>query len=100
MWGRKWRARSAKNVVDEIEMLISNYSCKIFGIVDDIFSIDQQRVIDISEEIMKRNLNILWGFETGVKYVSENMLKKGAESGCIFIAYGIESASQDVMKNV
>ena len=100
MSGQKWRDRTAINVVDEIEMLVNKYNCKIIDFVDDIFSVDQKRVIAISEEIIRRKLDILWGFETGVRYVSEEMLRKAAEAGCKFIMYGVESASKEVMKNV
>lgn len=98
--GQKWRDRTAINVVDEIEMLVNKYNCKIMDFIDDIFSVDQKRVIAISEEIVRRKLDILWGFETGVRYVSEEMLGKAAEAGCRFIMYGVESASKKVMKNV
>lgn len=98
--GKKWRSRSAKNIVDEIEMLVSKYNCKIIDFVDDIFSIDQKRVIEMSEELIRRKIDILWGFETGVKNVSENMLNKAAEAGCRFIIFGVESASKEVMKSV
>lgn len=75
MSGQKWRDRTAINVVDEIEMLVNKYNCKIIDFVDDIFSVDQKRVIAISEEILRRKLDILWGFETGVRYVSEETLR-------------------------
>ncbi len=81
-------------------MLVNKYDCKVIDFADDIFSVDQKRVIAISEEIVIRNLDIFWGFETGVKFVSEEMLRKVAKAGCKFIIYGVESASKDVMKNV
>lgn len=99
-WGRKWRARSACNIVDEIEWLVKQYDCRIIDIVDDIFSVDQQRVMEVADEILDRKLDIMWGFETGVRYVSEAMLQKVAKAGCRFIIYGVESASSDVMKHV
>ena len=99
-WGRKWRARSARNIVDEIELLVKQYGCRIIDFVDDIFSLDQQRVMDMADDILDRKLDILWGFETGVRHVSETLLQKVAKAGCRFIIYGVESASRDVMKHV
>lgn len=98
-WGR-WRARSAKNVVDEMEWLHKEYSIKYFFFVDDIFSVDEQRVIDICKEIIKRNLNITWWFETRPDNVSKDMLQWAKKSGCIMVEFGVESGSQKILDNL
>lgn len=54
----------------------------------------------ISEEIQRRGLKVLWGFETRVNLVSAEMLSKAAAAGCIFIFYGIESGSEVMLKTI
>jgi radical SAM superfamily enzyme YgiQ (UPF0313 family) len=100
LWKRKWIARSASSIVDEIEMLHKKYNISFFVFVDDIFSVDQKRVIEMSDEIINRKLKILWGFETAVRFVSLEMLERAKAAGCSCIFYGIESGSENILYNV
>ncbi len=97
-WGRRWRARSAKNVVDEIEYVKKKfpYITRIF-FEDDEFTVDNQRVIDICNEIIKRKIKINWQCSSRVDTVNEEMLRKMKESGCNNISYGIESGSRKIL---
>jgi len=91
-----FRARSAKNVVDEME------ECKKMGIkeifiYDDTFGVDRQRVIDICKEIIKRNLKIFWDVRTRVNTVDTELLKKMKKAGCQRIHYGVEAGTQKIL---
>lgn len=99
-WGGHWRKRSARNVVDEIEMLHREYQREVFNFADDIFTVNEQWVIEICKEIMGRGLDILWDCETRVNFVSAGMLRYMKEAGCYSIAYGVESASPAILKAI
>jgi len=99
-WSRRWRARSAKNVVDEIESLYNKYNIRFFVFFDDIFTTNQQRVIDICKEIIKRDLKIRWYAETRVDCVSKEMLEWMKKSGCFLVQFGIESGSTTILKTI
>jgi len=99
-WGRFWRPRSAKNVVDELEWLNKEYGVKFFSFSDDVFSVNQQRVIDICKEIIKRNLKIKWFTETRVDCVSKEMLEWMKKAGCYMLEFGVESGSPRIIKNI
>jgi radical SAM superfamily enzyme YgiQ (UPF0313 family) len=95
--GNVFRARSAKNVVDEME------ECKKMGIeeifiYDDTFSVDRQRVLDICLEIQKRKLDIAWDVRTRVNTVDEEMLKSMKKAGCQRIHYGVEAGTEKILK--
>jgi radical SAM superfamily enzyme YgiQ (UPF0313 family) len=64
MFGRKYRMRSPKNVVDEIEHVHNKYGQSQFTFYDDAFTVDSQRVIQICDEIRRRKLAIHWDCET------------------------------------
>jgi radical SAM superfamily enzyme YgiQ (UPF0313 family) len=100
IWQRRWTQRSAKNVVDEIEMLKSKYGVEFIIMTDDIFTVNQKRVIEICEEIIKRKLDVLWGFETAVNLVSSELLRIARRAGCCCILYGVESGSETILSNV
>ncbi len=95
--GKKFRARSYKNVVDEIEICL-NMGISEFLFYDDNFNIDAERVNLICDEIMKRHLDISWSVRAHVNTVTENMLKTMRRAGCKAIHYGIESGNERLLK--
>ncbi|MGC9517052.1 MAG: B12-binding domain-containing radical SAM protein [Methanomicrobiales archaeon] len=97
MHGRKIRLRSAKNIVDEIEHLISDYAAEMIAFMDDTFTLKPERVIEICDEIKKRNLHFFWGCTARVDTVNKELLDKMREAGCITIFYGVESADQQIL---
>jgi radical SAM superfamily enzyme YgiQ (UPF0313 family) len=96
-YGKKWRARSAENVVAEIEECI-NLGIGEIEIYDDTFTYDRQRVIDICLDMLRKKLKIDWAIRTRVDRVDKEMLQIMAKAGCKRINYGIESANPEVLK--
>jgi len=94
--GKNFRARSAKNVVDEMEECEKNGIKEIF-MYDDTFGVDRRRVLDICSEIIKRNINIAWDIRTRVNTVDEEILKALKEAGCQRIHYGVEAGTQKIL---
>ena len=95
--GKKFRARSAINVVDEIQRCVDMGIGEIL-VYDDTFTIDRQRVMDICHLIMERGLNITWDIRARVDTIDREMLKALKEAGCERIHYGIESADPKILK--
>jgi len=93
VWGRTWRGRSPKNIVDEIEFLQQKYNVKEFGFLDDSASVDRKRWEGICDEIIKRTLNIKWTTPNGIAHwtLTRETLNKMYTAGCYRITFGIES---------
>lgn len=97
VWSGKLRMRSAKNIVDEISALKLNYGVNHFVIVDDNFTINRSRAELICNELEHRNINVSWECNGRVDRVNKEMLDMMKKAGCIYIAYGIESGSQEIL---
>jgi radical SAM superfamily enzyme YgiQ (UPF0313 family) len=97
MFGRKYRMRSPKNVVDELEFLHNTYQADQFTFYDDAFTVDQHRAEELCAEIRKRKLKIKWDCETRVDMVTKELLLKMRQAGCIAVWFGVESGSQRVI---
>ncbi len=97
MFGRKYRMRSPKNVVDELEYLHNTYGAKDFTFYDDAFTVDQSRVETICRDIHSRNLQIKWDCGTRVDMVTKDLLQKMKDAGCIAVWFGVEAGSQRVI---
>jgi len=95
--GKIFRARSATNVVDEIEEC-TNKGIHEFLFYDDTFSVNKKRVVDICNEIVRRKLNIGWDIRARIDTVNEDVLKHLEKAGCQGIHYGIEAGSERILK--
>jgi len=97
MFGRRYRTRSPKSVVDELEFLQKNYGAEQFTFYDDTFTVNQTRTAEICDEIIARKLKIEWDCETRVDMVTKELLQKMKDAGCFAVWYGLESGSQRLL---
>ena len=100
MHGKKIRERSVENIVDEIEYLKTNYDIDTIAFMDDTFTLKKRKVMAICDEILKRNIEIMWGCTSRVDTLDEKLLKKMKEAGCITIFIGVESEDQQQLDNM
>jgi anaerobic magnesium-protoporphyrin IX monomethyl ester cyclase len=100
VWGRSWRGRSPKNVVDEIELLKKDLGFQEFYFLDDSASVDKKRWEAICDEILKRKLDITWTTPNGIAHwtLSKDILTKMKKAGCYRITFGIESGNPETRK--
>jgi radical SAM superfamily enzyme YgiQ (UPF0313 family) len=100
MFGKRYRMRSPKNVVDEIEQIHSKYGQSQFTFYDDAFTVDSKRVVQVCDEIQRRKLAIQWDCETRVDMVSKELLQKMKDAGCMATWFGVESGSPSVLEKM
>jgi len=96
------RLRSPENVVAEIEHVLKKYHIEYFGIWDDDFTADMDRVIEICDLILKRGIKIHWNLPNGVRADRANLtlFKKMKEAGCFAIDFGVETGSQEILAKI
>ena len=99
---RRWRSRSPPNVIKEMKFLLNKYQkIQSFQFYDDNFTLDQERVYQMCDMIIKNRLNkFQWCCLARVDQVTEPLLKRMKEAGCRKISYGVESSSPVVLKNI
>jgi radical SAM superfamily enzyme YgiQ (UPF0313 family) len=91
-----WRPRSIENIMDELHQLTSD-GYKQLMFVDDNFTLNQQRVIELCKNIRKERMDIEWIAEGRVDQCSYLMFKEMVKAGCRMLYFGIESANQHVL---
>jgi radical SAM superfamily enzyme YgiQ (UPF0313 family) len=99
-WGQKVRMHSPKRVVDEIEMLVSQFDIKKIFFHDDTFNIGIPRVLEICRGIKDRGVEVDWACSCRVVPVSEEMIATMVESGCRHICWGVESGSEGILRSI
>jgi anaerobic magnesium-protoporphyrin IX monomethyl ester cyclase len=98
--GKKWRARSADNVVAEIQYLIDGFGMRGLLFRDPEFTADNSRVKAICEQILEKKLSFSWRCETRIDTVNEELLTLMARAGCVGINFGVESVTDKVLEGV
>jgi anaerobic magnesium-protoporphyrin IX monomethyl ester cyclase len=101
-FGRRWRARSADSVIEELEELHHKYGFRAVAFVDDNFTLSPERVVAISEGIIRKGLDIWWwNFSRAENIVkNEEMLKVMKRAGAKTIYIGVESANPHTLADL
>lgn len=89
------RYRPIDDIVNEIKSLKNNYKIDAFFILDDTFTLRKERAFEFCEKI--KPLKIVWASQTRVDLVTDELVKKMKDAGCIQIDFGIESGSQRML---
>jgi len=97
MHGRKFRMRSPKNIVDELEFLHKTYDVNNFTFCDDAFTVEPAITEELCRLIIERKLNIRWNCGTRVDLLTKELLLKMRDAGCVSVWFGVESGSQKVL---
>jgi anaerobic magnesium-protoporphyrin IX monomethyl ester cyclase len=100
VFGKKFRAQSPERVVRELAYYQEKLGIKEFAFYDDVFTLNRDRAFDISDLILKAGLKLHWTCETRVNLVDKELLLRMKRSGCYAIAYGIESASEEILETI
>lgn len=103
MNGHSYRTRSVKNVVDEMERnkkLFPNLKEIMFE--DDTLTmrIARDRLIELCEEIIRRDLGLAWSANARVDLNDLETLQLMKRSGCRMLCVGFEFGDQQVLNNV
>jgi radical SAM superfamily enzyme YgiQ (UPF0313 family) len=91
-----WRSRSVENMMEELHMLFSKVY-KLFLFVDDNFTLNPKRVINLCNRLRKEKVDIEFFAEGRVDTCPQDMLNEMSRANCRMIYFGIENATQKVL---
>jgi anaerobic magnesium-protoporphyrin IX monomethyl ester cyclase len=100
MFGKGFRARSPKNIVDELEWLRDEHGADAFTFYDDTFTLNRNRALEICDEIKRRKIGLPWDCQTRVSTVSKEILDKMCSANCQQVFFGVESGCQRILDAV
>jgi radical SAM superfamily enzyme YgiQ (UPF0313 family) len=92
----KWRARSARHVVEELKYLEAHGYGSVY-FVDDHFLLQPKRIDAICQGVTDARLTIQWGIEGRVDSVAQHLFPAMAKAHCRTVMFGIESGSQKIL---
>jgi radical SAM superfamily enzyme YgiQ (UPF0313 family) len=100
MWGTRYYMRTPMDVANEMEQFKNEYGVTNFDFYDLTAIIKRDWIIEFSQEIMKRKLNITWQIPGGTRSeaIDAEVARHLYLSGCRNITYAPESGSKDMLR--
>lgn len=98
----KIRHRSPENVLKEIRYLVKSFGVKELHFEDDNLTLKREHVEKICQLMLRNNIKVNWACPNGIRAdrVDGDLIRLMKKSGCYFVAFGIESASPKILKNI
>ena len=100
LYGRKWNALEADQVVEEVTDLVSRYRLSLLWVVDDNFLVDRARAVAIAEGIVRRGVQFDWSIQASTNLVTRlslEELKLLKRAGLSQVSQGADSGSPKVL---
>lgn len=98
--GKRYRLRSARNIVDEFIWLNRDFGVSMFSFRDPSMICSRRRLLEICELIVSNGLDIAWTCSARANEVDSEMLAAMKRAGCRAIQYGIEVGNADMLMEI
>ncbi len=96
-YGTKLSQLSTDRVIHEMKQWVNLFGVKSIRFIDDTFTINRQRVIDLCKAIIENRINVEWACLSRTDNLDRELLSWMKKSGCKRIYFGIESGSQRML---
>jgi len=98
VWNHESFTRSPQGIVDEMRFLHERAGVGLFLFQDEFFVSSKRNVMQFCEALRRAELKVMWKAFGRVNLTDTETMDAMAESGCVEIRYGIESASAAVLE--
>lgn len=93
------KLRKPENAVAEIEYLHRKFKIKEFWIKDFTFAVNKKQTREFLLQLISKNMKLSWVCLSRVDVMDEDTLDLMAKAGCHTIQFGVESASDEILKH-
>ena len=96
VFGSSFRARSAGNIVDEVEAVAGLGYDRVW-FVDDCFTLNRDHLLAVCGEMVSRRVDVGWECLSRVDTMNRDVAAKMKNAGCVRVFFGIESGNDRVL---
>jgi len=98
----RYRRRSVKLVVDEMELLVAEFGAKQIHFWDPIFPLGRKHALEFCKEITGRGLQkrVVWSSSTRAELLNEEIVEAMVHAGCKVLGFGLESGVPELLRSV
>lgn len=92
------RIRAPEKIMEELWVL-KKLGIDHVNMYADLFTVNRDQVMALCRMMIEQKINIHWTCNSRVDHVDEEMLQTMHKAGCFFIAWGLESGNESVLKH-
>jgi anaerobic magnesium-protoporphyrin IX monomethyl ester cyclase len=96
-FGKIWRGHSTKRVMIELRRLVNDYGLHEIEFLDDTFTLNMKRAVEIANKIKEEKLDIRWSGSARVNLFNDEIANAMKTAGAHTIYFGIESGNQKTL---
>jgi radical SAM superfamily enzyme YgiQ (UPF0313 family) len=97
IWGHTSYHRSNESILHEMQVLRERAGVELFLFQDEYFVSGRERVLSFCDALNRSGMGIKWKAFGRVNLCDVEMMEAMAESGCVELRFGIESASERIL---
>lgn len=98
--GKKYRLRSAGNVVEEMVWLSREFGVTTFSFRDPSMFCNRRRLVELCRLIDEKGLKVAWTCNGRANEVNPEILAKMKQAGCRLIQFGIEVGNEEMLQSI
>jgi anaerobic magnesium-protoporphyrin IX monomethyl ester cyclase len=98
--GKKVRGWSIEQVIYELKYLHFELGVNEISFVDDVFTINRKRTLELCYEITKHNIKITWFCNARADHIDDEIARAMKLAGCHQTYLGFESGSQVILDKI
>ena len=102
LFGKRFRARSADNVIEEVQLIQERYGVRDLEVYDDIFNLDLERAKSICRGLIELDFDVTLAFPNGVRAdrLDRELIELLSEAGTTNLAVAVETASPRLQRKI
>lgn len=101
IWGKSYRQKSPKRVVQEMEYFLKEYNVKQFMFVELAMNGNHRWLEEFSDACCRKNLGVnFWGLGRIDEQLTPQLLRKLRDAGLFHLNFGLESGSVKVLQKM
>ena len=99
---KNYRFRSAKKVVDEMEILYDQHGTRTIVMMDDTYNVSRKRMEETIEQCLSRNIKMKWMPLGRAPYFIRDidLFKDLKKAGCFMCLVGLEVADDEELRRI
>jgi radical SAM superfamily enzyme YgiQ (UPF0313 family) len=95
MFQRKYRVKSPRRLVDEVEWMVKKTGVRRYELLHDNLVASKKYVLELASEIRSRQLDVAWSCTSRPDNMDEELAEQMFLSGCVSVFFGVETLSAE-----
>jgi len=99
-WNRRFRLKSTKRIIDEMDYIQNKYGIKVFAFQHDLFTASREKLRNFCDELLNSGLEVSWGCSARLDTLDFDIIDHMVRANCKRIYIGIETGSEKMQKAI